>query len=143
LSFPYQSSLKSSIPSIIALLHPNYVAERWHIFLIYTGYTLLALFLNLFAIRLLPKIDKVAFFWSVGGVVLISITLLACASPNYESGKFVFTQFINTTSWPDSVAWLLRLLQLSFGFTAFDACAHMVEEIERPAHYTPRAYWTS
>jgi hypothetical protein len=50
--------------------------------LIYAGYALLALLLSLFAIRILPKINKVAFFWSIGGVALISIALLACASPN-------------------------------------------------------------
>lgn len=55
----------------------------------------------------LPRIYKGALFWSLGGFAIVSITVLACASPNYSSGKFVFTEFINQTGWPDGVAWLL------------------------------------
>ncbi|KDQ09184.1 hypothetical protein BOTBODRAFT_58830 [Botryobasidium botryosum FD-172 SS1] len=127
------------ITSIIALLHDGYVVERWHIFLLYVAYTLGALFLNVFAVRLLPKIDQAALIWSLGGLIVISITLLATASPTFQSGSFVFRGFINTTGWPDGVAWILGLLQPAFGLTAFDACAHIVEEIPDPGLHAPRA----
>lgn len=35
--------------------------------------------------------------WSLSGFVIISITILSCASPNYHTGEFVFSQFINQT----------------------------------------------
>lgn len=46
---------------------------------------------------LLPVIYKGAFMWSMGGFVVVSITVLACASPDYSTAKFVFTDFINQT----------------------------------------------
>ncbi len=73
----------------------------------------------------LPRIYKGALFWSLGGFAIVSITVLACASPNYNSGKFVFTEFINQTGWPDGVAWLLgvsrreaeaRMIDLLYAF---------------------------
>ncbi|CRL21678.1 Amino acid/polyamine transporter I [Penicillium camemberti] len=78
---------------------------------------------------ILPVIYRGAFMWSIGGFVLVSITCLACAAPNYNSAYSVFCDFVNTTGWPDGVAWLLGLLQGGLGVTAFDAVAHMIEEV--------------
>ncbi|KAI0377383.1 amino acid transporter [Hypomontagnella monticulosa] len=124
--------------NIIALLHPEYVYEPWHQFLIYIGFALLALFINAFSTRLLPLFTKAAFFWSLTGFVVISVTILACASPNYQSGAFVYGEFINEVGWPNGLAWLLGLLQGAFALTGFDAVAHMIEEIPQPEVRGPR-----
>jgi choline transport protein len=70
--------------------------------------------------------------------VIISIVLLATASPNYQSGSFVYRDFINETGWPDGIAWLLGLLQGGFGLTGYDAVAHMIEEIPNPSVEGPK-----
>ncbi|PMB73967.1 putative amino-acid permease C15C4.04c [Beauveria bassiana] len=85
----------------------GYQVTNWQQFLVYIGFTLIAFLLNAFMNSVLPRIYKGALFWSLGGFAVVSITALACASPNYNSGKFVFTEFINATGWPDGVAWLL------------------------------------
>lgn len=85
----------------------GYEVTNWQQFLIYIGFTLIAFLLNAFFNSLLPRIYKGALFWSLGGFAIVSITALACSSPNYSSAKFVFTDFINKTGWPDGVAWLL------------------------------------
>jgi amino acid transporter len=103
------------VVNVIALFNPSYEAEAWHQFLIYIGFTLFALVVNAFLTRLLPYFTKAAFIWSLLGFVVISITVLACASPNYQSGRFVYGNFLNETGWPDCVAWLLGLLQGAFG----------------------------
>ncbi|KAI1798916.1 amino acid transporter [Daldinia bambusicola] len=126
------------IINIISLLHPNYEAEPWHQFLIYIGFTLISLFINAFSTRLLPLFTKAAFFWSLTGFVVISITILACSSPEYQSGEFVYGEFINEVGWPDGLAWLLGLLQGAFALTGFDAVAHMIEEIPQPHVKGPR-----
>lgn len=48
---------------------------------------------------------------SLTGAVIIIITCLSCASPNFQSGDFVFRRYINDTGWNNGVAWLLGLLQ--------------------------------
>lgn len=90
----------------------------------------------------LPIITRAAFIWSITGFVVISITVLACASPNYTSANYVFTEFINETGWPDGIAWLLGLLQGGLGLTGFDAVAHMIEEIPNAAVVGPRIMYT-
>lgn len=114
---------------IIFLFNTDYEPQRWHQFLIYTAYTVVALLVNVFGNRILPHVNKAAIFWTLSGFVVISITLLACASPNYSSGQFVYREFLNETGWPDGLAWMLGLLQGSLALTGFDAVAHMIEEI--------------
>ncbi|OQE92882.1 hypothetical protein PENNAL_c0006G06904 [Penicillium nalgiovense] len=125
------NSLLSSqlIVGIISVLHESYVPQRWHQFLIYIGLTVGSFVINAFMNSILPVIYRGAFMWSIGGFVIVSITCLACASPNYNSAYFVFCDFVNTTGWPDGIAWLLGLLQGGLGVTAFDAVAHMIEEV--------------
>lgn len=112
------------IIGVISLVHPTFVAHRWHQFLIYIGYNIFAFLINAFLTGALPLITRAAFIWSIAGFVIISITVLACASPEYTSAEYVFTEFINETGWPDGIAWLLGLLQAGLGLTGFDAVAH-------------------
>jgi amino acid transporter len=112
---------------IVAMYDLNFTPKPWQQFLIYIAYNLVAMLLNAFALRLLPLINKSAIVWSISGFVVISITILACASPNYNSADLVFRQFQNETNWPDGIAWLLGLLQAGLGLTGFDATAHMIE----------------
>jgi choline transport protein len=126
------------IVGVISFMVPSYSPQRWHQFLIYIGYNIFAFLVNAFLTMLLPLITKTAFIWSITGFVVICITLLACASPNYQSGNFVYRDFINETGWPDGLAWLLGLLQGGLGLTGFDAVAHMIEEIPQPSIEGPK-----
>jgi choline transport protein len=126
------------IVGIIPLYLPGYVLQRWHQFLIYIGYNLIAFVINAFGNSIIPLVNKTAIIWSISGFAIISITVLACATPEYNSAKLVFTDFRNETGWPDGVAWLLGLLQGGLGLTGFDATAHMIEEIPNAAIEGPK-----
>ncbi|KAG5927876.1 hypothetical protein E4U42_001673 [Claviceps africana] len=124
--------------NIVQLLHPAYEAQPWHQFLVYVAFALIALVLNALLTRWLPYFTKAAFLWSVAGLVVIVISVLACASPNFQTGGFVYGQFVNNTGWPDGLAWMLGLLQSAFSLTGFDATAHMIEEIPDPHRQGPK-----
>ncbi|KAF5857418.1 hypothetical protein ETB97_005803 [Aspergillus alliaceus] len=130
------------ISGIVSAVYPGFVLQRWQQFLIYVGITLGAFVINAFMNSVLPLIYRGAFTWSIGGFVLVSITVLACASPDYNSAYFVFCDFVNQTGWPDGVAWLLGLLQGGLGVTAFDAVVHMIEEIPQPSVKGPKVMLT-
>ncbi|KAG6000255.1 hypothetical protein E4U21_005632 [Claviceps maximensis] len=124
--------------NIVSLLHPTYDARPWHQFLIYIAFALTALVLNALFTRFLPYFTKAAFLWSVAGFVVIVIAVLACASPNFQTGSFVYGNFINNVGWPDGLAWMLGLLQGAFALTGFDATAHMIEEIPDARRQGPK-----
>lgn len=104
-------------------MYPDYNVERWHIFLIYLVWSLAAMAINIWGIRLLPTINRVALFWSLTGgtsdpplslestlieflAATIAITCLATASGRYESAGFVFGTYINDTGFNDGAAWV-------------------------------------
>ena len=122
----------------ISLFRPAYEPEAWHQFLVYIAFTLAALVVNAFLNRVLPYVTKAALYWSVAGFVVITVTVLACAAPDFQPGAFVYGSFINDVGWPDGVAWLLGLLQGAFALTGFDATVHMIEEIPDPTVQGPR-----
>jgi len=123
---------------IISFWHESFTSERYQIFLLYLAFTLAAWALNQFAVRALPAVDRTAFLWSVTGIIVVIITVLAVSSPNYQPAEFVFTRWINETGWPTGVAFILGLLQSTFGLTGFDAVTHMVEEMPNPSFNAPR-----
>lgn len=126
------------IVETISLFRPAYEPVPWHQFLIYIAFALAALAINTFLNRVLPYVTKAAFFWSLTGFVVITITVLACAAPDFQPGAFVYGHFINDVGWPDGLAWLLGLLQGAFALTGFDATVHMIEEIPAPHIEGPR-----
>lgn len=126
------------IVGVISLYDSTYSPQRWHQFLIYIGYNIFAFCVNAFMNSLLPTVNKAAITWSILGFIVISITVLGCASPNYASAHFVFADFINETGWPDGIAWLLGLLQGGLGLTGYDAVAHMIEEIPNASVEGPK-----
>ncbi|CAI6088268.1 unnamed protein product [Clonostachys chloroleuca] len=132
------SMASTLIINIISLLHPAYEFQRWHQFLIYLAITFIAFATNAFLHSILPRINGFALAWSLAGFLIISIAALARAAPDYATAEFVFATFINTTGWPDGVAWLLGLLQGGLGLTGFDAVAHMIEEIPNAAVEGPK-----
>ncbi|KAL2211538.1 amino acid transporter [Sarocladium strictum] len=133
------SALMSTlIVNIISLLHPAFEVKSWHQFLIFLAVTALGFCVNAFAASLLPRINQFALIFSISGFLIISVTVIACAAPHYATPEYVFAKFINTTGWPDGVAWLLGLLQGGLGLTGFDAVAHMIEEIPNAAVQGPR-----
>ncbi|KAF1942893.1 amino acid transporter [Clathrospora elynae] len=126
------------ISGLIALYHPEFALKAWQVWLIYVAWTLIAFVINAFLNDLLPYVNRAAFIWSIGGFAIVCIVVLSCASPNYASADFVFTEFINETGWPDGIAWLLGLLQGGFGLTGYDAVAHMIEEIPNASVEGPK-----
>jgi hypothetical protein len=75
------------ILGVISLMNPEYEAQRWHQFLIYIAYNIAAFIINALMNSVLPYITKSAFIWSLTGFTVICITVLACASPNYNTAK--------------------------------------------------------
>ncbi|GAA5912578.1 hypothetical protein JCM8208_002001 [Rhodotorula glutinis] len=122
-----------------SLAHPGFEEQPYQTFIIFTGFILVALAINLFASRMLPLVNSSAIIWSLAGAATIIVVCLACSSGEYQSGNYVFRTFQNETGFPGGVAFILGLLQPSFGLIGIDALSHMVEEIPQPHINVPRA----
>ncbi|KAE8384708.1 putative choline transporter [Aspergillus alliaceus] len=75
----------SLIMNIAMFNNRDYTLQSWHMFLVYICFCLVAFLTNAFLNAILATLNKIALTWSICGFAAISITVLSCASPNYNS----------------------------------------------------------
>jgi amino acid transporter len=127
------------------------VASRGYVkFLIYLGVIILLTIVNAVACRkdrILPGINSAVGVMFITLFLVFSLALLISVGVkpelNFQPAKWVFTSWINQSSWSGGVTWFIGLVQAAYGLTAFDACIHMVEELPNPAKSGPRIIWLS
>ncbi|KAI1778092.1 amino acid transporter [Hypoxylon cercidicola] len=115
----------------------TYEIEAWRTYLIFLAILLFTTGGNIWGNRILAKWNDAALYWSLLGVVIISIVLLATSDKN--DARYVFAEFQNETGWSDGMAWIMGLLQSALSLIGFDAALHMTEEMPRPSVDAPRA----
>ncbi|KAI2467058.1 amino acid transporter [Annulohypoxylon bovei var. microspora] len=115
----------------------TYTIETWSTYLIFLAVVTFTTGSNIWGNRILGRWNDAALYWSLFGVVVISIVLLATSDKN--GARYVFAEFNNETGWSDGMAWILGLLQSALSLIGFDAALHMTEEMPRPAEDAPRA----
>jgi amino acid transporter len=122
----------------------------WVKFLIYLGVILFLTVVNAVACRkdrILPGINSAVGVMFITLFLVFSLALLISVGVktelSFQPAKWVFTSWINQSSWSGSVTWFIGLVQAAYGLTAFDACIHMVEELPNPAKSGPRIIWLS
>lgn len=120
----------------------------WIEFLVYVGVTLTFTLVNIAACKgdkVLPWLNNVVGIQFGSLMIVFMLALLISVGINdnlsFQSGKFVFGNWINLTDWPDGVVWFTGLLQAAYGLTAFDSVIHMVEEIPAPRRNVPRVLY--
>ncbi|KAK0369108.1 choline transport protein [Colletotrichum limetticola] len=115
----------------------RFVVTQWNTYLIFLAILTFATVGNIWGNRILGKWNDFAMFWSILGVIIISIILLSLHDKT--NADYVFTSFNNETGWPDSIAWVLGLLQSALSLIGFDVILHMMEEMPNPSRDAPRA----
>lgn len=127
--------------NIISGFHPDYEQTAWQFWLVYMAFTLYATIVSAFGARLFDIMNRVSMWSSDASAITIFITLLSCAGSDHRlnSAKFVFTDHINQTGWPDGVAWIIGLLQAQYALVGVDGATHLVGEVENAHINAPKA----
>ncbi|PSR80619.1 hypothetical protein PHLCEN_2v6688 [Hermanssonia centrifuga] len=120
------------------LAYPNYVAEVWHVYLVYV-----AMMLFSYLIICLPT-RYVSWFniWATGlGIVVLIITtiILPAKATKLNSAKAIFTSAENQTGWPTGWAFCMTFLSATWTLSGYDVAAHVAEETSNAAVTVPRA----
>ena len=135
---------------------PDYIIQPWHQWLIYAAILWLAVAINIFGSRFVPMFSSfirknkcipsseysaniAAVYFSLTSLVVTIVTILACASPNYQNRSWVFGDTTNSTGWENKgLLFILCLLNNAYGFMGTDAGAHLSEEIPNPMVNVPK-----
>ncbi|KAF3385659.1 hypothetical protein DPV78_012370 [Talaromyces pinophilus] len=127
------------IMAIILFFYADFTHHPWHYFLIYQAANILLLLNNIFLLRKTPWIHNAGFMIPLLSFFAIVITCLA-RSTNKQTSEFVWTIFINESSWSsDGVVFLTSLINPNYMFGEFDGVLHLAQECSNAATAIPRA----
>ncbi|EDO17736.1 hypothetical protein Kpol_1033p41 [Vanderwaltozyma polyspora DSM 70294] len=132
-------SVATELVGMYSLTHPEFIPQRWHVFVCFE---LLHLFLMLFNCygKSLPLISTTSLYISLASFLTITVTVLGCSHGNFNDPKFVFATFYNQTGWKNSViAFITGLINPAWSFSCLDCATHMAFEVEKPERVIPIA----
>lgn len=131
--------LASMILAIVSVWYPNYEQQRWHIYLIYVGLMWLSVAVIIFGAAYLPYFNKAIFVLSVTTFAATMISLFVVGRHDHAPASFIFTDTQSVTGWSSyGFAFLLAVINATFGYLGTDCAAHLAEEISNPSQNIPK-----
>src|ERR1700749_3697389 len=96
------AALSTSIGNMIVMMwamnHPDYVSERWHVFIAYLIVTWTICAFSLFANKWIAKANYVLFVFVIGGW-FITVVVCAAMPKKHASNPFVWKDWVNDTGY--------------------------------------------
>ncbi|KAL8882745.1 MAG: hypothetical protein Q9198_000309 [Flavoplaca austrocitrina] len=126
----------SQIQALMLLNDPSYVFERWHGTLLIIAVATVAICLNIFFAKQLPRIEIFMLVLHFVGFFAIVIALWVTAPRT--PAKIVITDFQNNGGWPNlGLSVLIGLTGPVYSMIASDCAVHMAEEIKDASRILP------
>ncbi|ANB11858.1 Hnm1p [Sugiyamaella lignohabitans] len=111
---------------------------NWQVVLVCWAICFVCLLINIFMNKMLHHIGNFGLWWTIGGFVVCTVTILA-VSKHKQDASFVFTAYTNNSGWNDNGMAALFLLNAAFAMCCYDAACHMGEEMDNASRDTARA----
>ncbi|EXJ89092.1 hypothetical protein A1O3_02156 [Capronia epimyces CBS 606.96] len=116
--------------AMIILANPGVTYHRWQGFIIYEGFSLLFMLLNIYGRKVLPIVHRVGFYVCLVAFLLVNMTMIGSAFPK-NSTDFVFKTFTNGTGWKSGgIAFIVGLTNPAFAYGGLDGAVHVAEELQ-------------
>ncbi|KAF7560390.1 hypothetical protein G7046_g3750 [Stylonectria norvegica] len=127
------------ITGIAMFLHPSYLVESWHVFVIFQFLNIVFVCYNMFLMKRTSWLHDIGFGISLLGFLAILITCLA-RNPPKQADSFVWGTFVNSSGWSSNgVVFLVGLVNPNFIYSGLDGAIHLAEECTHAAKTIPKA----
>lgn len=132
-------SLAQTVLAFWKLTHPEHDSRPWQFFVLYQLINAFIMIFNCYG-QYLPVIASGALYTSLFSYSVILITVLVCARGHYNSAKFVFVEFKNSTGWSSAgIAFIVGLINPNWSFSCLDSASHLAEEVYQADRVIPIA----
>ncbi|KAF9889624.1 hypothetical protein FE257_007132 [Aspergillus nanangensis] len=111
----------------------------WQVFLIFLAVTAICHAIPALGNKYLTWLEFFAIFWTLAGLIAITVTILVLARGGRHTGKWVFTHFEPQAGWPAGWSFCIGLLQAAYATSATGMIISMCEEVRQPAIQVPKA----
>ncbi|VUC31955.1 unnamed protein product [Clonostachys rosea] len=133
----------NTVVQMYAVTHPDFVAEAWHVFVVYVLFTWVACASVCLANRAMPVLND---FGAFAIVIFFIITIIVVAvvpgldgNAGHASTAFVWSEWVNDLGYPDGFVFVMGMLNGAYCVGPLDAVTHMAEEIPNPERNVPIA----
>lgn len=131
----------NTIVQMYALNHPSFVAQSWHVFVVF----IIAIWLGCAAVCLansvMPQLNKVGIFAILTGFLITIVVVAAMPGhggrPPHATSSFVWSQWTQELGWPDGFVFVAGMLNGAYSMGAVDVITHLSEEIPNPQRNVP------
>ncbi|KAK7191822.1 hypothetical protein PSPO01_02271 [Paraphaeosphaeria sporulosa] len=122
---------------IVAFFHPGFVAQAYHIWLVYVAIAFITV-LPLYMIpKRIPLTVQITLYASLAGCLVWFITTLAMKQ-HTQPGSFITATEYGTSGWSYSTAWLLGISNAMYAYGGTDGAIHISEEMPSPSRRVPQ-----
>ncbi|KAH8202929.1 hypothetical protein TruAng_002875 [Truncatella angustata] len=132
----------NTVVQMYALNHPDFVAESWHVFVVYIIVTWMACLSVCFFNRAMPYLNNVGIFFILSGFLITIVVLAVMPSRNgtsHATSSFVWTEWSADIGYPSGFVFVGGMLNGAFSVGVPDVVSHLAEEIPNPARNVPIA----
>jgi amino acid transporter len=133
----------NTVVQMYALNHAGFVAEPWHVFIVYVIATWLACAAVCLANRQMPLLNNFGVAAILAGFFITIVVVTAMPGKNgrppHATSAFVWSEWTADIGYPDGFVFIAGMLNGAFSVGAVDATTHLAEEIPHPHRNVPRA----
>ncbi len=116
------------IQGVIVITHPEYVPEPYQQMLLFWAATIFALFINLLASTLLPKIEAFVLLLDIAGFFAVLLPLVILGE--HQDPHQVFTQWMNQGEFStQGLSFMVGLIGAYLICAGADGAVHVSEDI--------------
>lgn len=127
------------------LAHSDYTAATWHVYLMLLALLFVEGLLTMNSTKFLGQLNAVGTAANIIALIILIIWMPAGSfnSPKTNSNHYVWTEIINGTECPNTLAVMMGFLGVIWTMSGYDAPFHLSEECYNANIASPRAIVTS
>lgn len=123
------------------IANPDYIAQTWHIYLVFLLCLMLDGVVSMNSTKFLGRFNMVGTVLNMIVLVIFIIWLPAGSinHPKTNDSHYVWTTIVNGTEWPSGFAFIMGFLSVIWTMSGYDASFHLSEECSNSNIASPRA----
>lgn len=119
-----------------ALNHPDFVAQDWHVFVVYVITVWISCAVVCLGNAAMPLLNKAGIFFILAGF-FITIIVVAAMPTSHATSASVWKGWTNSLGYPDGFVFVAGMLNGAYSIGAVDVITHLSEEIPNPQRNVP------
>lgn len=135
-------ALSLMIFSIASMNDASFTPQRWQNWLLTVALMTLVSISASLPTKYVAQFNSFSSFFNICCLIIVFVSLLAGDNrkdPKFNSNHQVWSEFTNSTEWPDGIALLMSFLAAIWAQAGFDGAFHLSEECSNAEVAVPRA----